>query len=90
MTTPYIQTKSTTVPNERGYYGDYGGRFVPETIVPALYNSTPIPDVRRRFQDKDPVGKVAGQVMQRSLAFSVDEYDFDDIMISGVHDSELS
>jgi tryptophan synthase beta chain len=36
MTTPYIQPHSTDVPNERGYYGDFGGRFVPETIVPAL------------------------------------------------------
>ena len=24
------------LPNNRGYYGDYGGRFVPETLVPAL------------------------------------------------------
>ena len=23
-------------PNERGYFGDYGGRFVPETLVPVL------------------------------------------------------
>lgn len=26
----------TSVPDERGYYGDFGGRFVPETIIPAL------------------------------------------------------
>jgi tryptophan synthase beta chain len=25
-----------TVPNERGYFGKYGGRFVPETLIPAL------------------------------------------------------
>ncbi|MDI6710975.1 MAG: tryptophan synthase subunit beta [Bacillota bacterium] len=24
------------LPNERGYYGPYGGRFVPETLMPAL------------------------------------------------------
>lgn len=24
------------VPDERGYFGEYGGRFVPETLVPAL------------------------------------------------------
>lgn len=36
MTDPYIKTKSADVPNERGYYGDFGGRFVPETIIPAL------------------------------------------------------
>lgn len=34
--TDYIPTNTTSVPNERGYYGDFGGRFVPETIIPAL------------------------------------------------------
>jgi len=24
------------LPDERGYFGNYGGRFVPETLVPAL------------------------------------------------------
>jgi tryptophan synthase beta chain len=33
---PYIQTNTTTVPDERGYYGEFGGRFVPETLIPAL------------------------------------------------------
>ena len=32
----YIQTGLTSVPDERGYYGDFGGRFVPETLIPAL------------------------------------------------------
>lgn len=32
----YIKTNTANVPDERGYYGDYGGRFVPETIIPAL------------------------------------------------------
>ncbi|XWX04786.1 tryptophan synthase subunit beta [Aggregatilineales bacterium SYSU G02658] len=26
----------TNVPDARGYYGEFGGRFVPETIIPAL------------------------------------------------------
>lgn len=33
---PYIQNDITNVPDERGYYGQFGGRFVPETLVPAL------------------------------------------------------
>src|SRR5512145_2021522 len=24
------------VPDERGYFGEFGGRFVPETLIPAL------------------------------------------------------
>ena len=23
-------------PNERGYFGDYGGKFVPEILIPAI------------------------------------------------------
>jgi tryptophan synthase beta chain len=34
--TPYIQTHTAEVPDARGYYGDFGGRFVPETLIPAL------------------------------------------------------
>ncbi len=33
---PYIETNSTNVPDERGYFGEFGGRFVPETLIPAL------------------------------------------------------
>ncbi len=32
----YIQTNTTNVPDERGYFGEFGGRFVPETLIPAL------------------------------------------------------
>ncbi len=32
----YIETQTTNVPDERGYYGEFGGRFVPETLIPAL------------------------------------------------------
>src|SRR3712207_6557672 len=32
------QTKSTgaAVPDERGYFGEFGGRYVPEVLMPAL------------------------------------------------------
>ena len=32
----YIRTRTASVPDERGYFGEFGGRFVPETLVPAL------------------------------------------------------
>src|SRR3954451_12396310 len=32
----YIETNTTNVPDERGYFGEFGGRFVPETLIPAL------------------------------------------------------
>jgi tryptophan synthase beta chain len=31
-----IDTHTAAVPDERGYYGDFGGRYVPETLIPAL------------------------------------------------------
>jgi tryptophan synthase beta chain len=31
-----IETNTTNVPDARGYYGDFGGRYVPETLIPAL------------------------------------------------------
>ncbi len=32
----YIDIHTANVPDERGYFGAFGGRFVPETLVPAL------------------------------------------------------
>jgi hypothetical protein len=60
-----------------------------ETLVPALYNSTPQPDVRRRFQDDDHVGKEVGDLLERALSFSVDAYDYDDVMDRAVRDMAL-
>jgi hypothetical protein len=60
-----------------------------ETIGAAAYNSTPTPDVRRRFGDPDPAGKMASDVIERALASAVDLYDFDDVMTGVVHDGEV-
>lgn len=42
--------------------------------------------MRRRFLDKDPIGKAAAQIIQRAIAYSVDAYDFDSLMSSIVLD----
>lgn len=60
-----------------------------ETLRPALYNSTPRPDVRRRFRDPDPVGKVAANVIERSLVYAIDSYDFDNAIQQTVLDVVL-
>lgn len=60
-----------------------------EVIRPNLYNSTPIPDVRRRYRDADPLGKSISEVIERSLAFESDASDFDGVMTSSVMDSVL-
>jgi len=44
-----------------------------ETLAPALYNSTPRPLVKRRFNEADPLAKAASQVVQRTLAYTLDD-----------------
>ena len=61
-----------------------------ETICPALYNSTPSPDVRRRFSDPDPTAKIVADLIERSLSFAVDNYDFDSLMKTVIRDGELT
>lgn len=61
-----------------------------ETRRQAVYNSTPRPDVRRRFRDPDPVGKVASNVLERALAYSIDDYDFDTHVEAVVLDVEVT
>lgn len=60
-----------------------------ETICPSVYNSTPSPDVRRRYNDEDPVGKDVAELVERALSYSVDTYDFDATMKAIVRDGEV-
>jgi len=48
-----------------------------ETLCPAIFNSTPRPDVRRRFKDADPTGKWVSDILERALTFSMDSEDFE-------------
>lgn len=48
-----------------------------ETLKPAIYAKSPVPIVSRRYKDEDPVGRVASEVLERALSFSLDRYDFD-------------
>lgn len=51
-----------------------------ETLKPALYARTPKPQVERKFKDSDPVGRAGSDILERSLSYSIREYDFDSIM----------
>lgn len=62
-----------------------------ETLVPAVYNSKPIPIVDRRYKDPDPIGKAVADVSTRTLKYLIDnesqDYDcFDDLMLAAVVD----
>lgn len=60
-----------------------------ETLVPALFNTPPSPDVRRRFRDEDPVGKVASQILERVLSFQTDTECFMHAITNDVLDAVL-
>jgi len=61
-----------------------------EVLKGALYSQCPAPDVRRRYMDKDPVGRVAALVLARALIASLDKQtdgeDFDSVMKDSVFD----
>jgi hypothetical protein len=44
-----------------------------ETLAPAVYNSTPRPRVKRRFNDADPVARAASLLVQRVLEYHLDD-----------------
>ena len=58
-----------------------------QTLLPALYNSSPAADIRRRFGDADPVGKMVVDLSERLISYSLDQYDFDSEMRACVQDS---
>jgi hypothetical protein len=57
-----------------------------QTLGPAVYAKTPQPIVTRRFKDPDPVARVASEVLERACAFTLDQCDFDSVMVQGRND----
>lgn len=45
-----------------------------QTLTAATFARTPKPDVSRRFKDKDPVGRVAAMILERSLEYEAQKY----------------
>ena len=61
-----------------------------QTICPALYNHSPKPDVRRRYRDRDNVGKTVSDIMERALSYTMDEEEFDRYMKLAIKDTQLT
>lgn len=57
------------------------------TLVPSLYNSTPIPDVRRRYGDKDAIAKDVAEITERAVSYIIDQMPFDTLMKEMTTDS---
>jgi hypothetical protein len=62
-----------------------------ETLKPFLYSRTPKPVVERRHKDRDPIARLAAEVVERALAFTLQEAHFgstlrnarDDYLLAG-------
>jgi hypothetical protein len=61
-----------------------------QTECSTLYNSTPVPDVRARYNDQDEVSRLSSQAIERALSYCLDSYDFDTMMKSVVQDMRLA
>ena len=53
-----------------------------QTLGPTLYARTPKAVIERRWKDQSPLGRVAAQILERCTTFSIDSYDFDQLMRS--------
>jgi hypothetical protein len=51
-----------------------------QTVLPAIYSRPPEPVVSRRHKDEDPVGRLASEVLERSLGFSIDKQELDAVL----------
>ncbi len=60
-----------------------------ETLLPVLYARTPKADVQRRYKDQDPIGRLASEILERAINYSIDAYDFDGVMKPVVKDRLL-
>jgi len=45
-----------------------------QTLKPAVYAKLPKADISRRFGDNDPIGRVAGQLLERAIDFEIEHY----------------
>ena len=61
-----------------------------ETVFPAVYAKTPRPQASRRYQDRDPVGRVASLMLERCLEYELEQYsDYDSALKSSLLDRLL-
>lgn len=60
-----------------------------ETLTPALYNSTPIPDIRRRYNDPGKAAKAVADILDRAIQYQLDTYNFDGEVLHLVNDLAL-
>lgn len=60
-----------------------------QTLMPATYNSPPVPNIERRNKDNDDIARVSSEVLERSAKYFLDKDAFDSIMKQAVLDRLL-
>lgn len=61
-----------------------------QTLQPAIYSRSPIPEIERRFKDKDVQARLSSEVLERSTDYCLQTYDFQEPSQMGVLDYLLS
>lgn len=57
-----------------------------QTLVPSLYAKRPEPIVDRRFLDKDPVGRVASSMLERTVKYEIEDNGYHEAIQAAVLD----
>lgn len=52
-----------------------------DTLKPAVYAKTPQVVVTRKFKDRDPVSRMATEILERGVQYNLDSFGFNDILI---------
>lgn len=61
-----------------------------QTAMPAVFSRLPKPEVTRRNKDRDAVGRVASQILERALSYEIEHYaDYASAMSNAVEDRFL-
>lgn len=55
-----------------------------QTMAPALFNSMPVPDIRRRFGDRDEDARNIAQALERTVSCDAEKSDFEAVMEEAV------
>lgn len=61
-----------------------------ETIVPSIYNSTPVPDIRPRHNNIDPAAKQVSDVFERVIRAQIDDNRLDSEIEKGAQDAFMA
>lgn len=61
-----------------------------QTMQPALYDKPPKVVAKRRFLDKDPIGRIASRIIQRAVQYQIDLGELDDAMRLVVKDKLIA